>query len=285
MPLSQIDTPVRARNDARPVFSGERTVRLGALVREIAIGGLAGLLAGVLVIGLGGRLFMRIAAAIDPSALGSLTSNGNRIGDITLEGTVAFVVFVGPVVGVLAAVVWVVVAPWVPGSGAVRALANGVVSAALGSILVVRSDELDFRLVGPPALVIAMLVGLIAILGVVVGVIDDRLRGRLPPARTTRSKVAYLALNAVGLMFLPLVILSFFNAQSSTDHPPTEVGVSLLVVGVATATWWVLRIREVPRSQPPALLVMGRGALLIAVTLGAARLAAETSVILARAAP
>src|SRR4051794_13712655 len=93
------------------------TVRAAVLIdilREIARGGLAGLLAGVIVGGLGGRLAMRAATLLLPEAVGRITENGNRIGDVTFDGTVALVIFGGLLAGVLAASTWVVIQPWLP---------------------------------------------------------------------------------------------------------------------------------------------------------------------------
>ena len=61
----------------------------GAIWRDIARGGLGGLAVGIVVGGLGGRIAMRIVALLIPDAFGSFTENGNRIGDITLEGSLA----------------------------------------------------------------------------------------------------------------------------------------------------------------------------------------------------
>jgi len=49
---------------AEPLVPSARSVRGAEIIREIAIGGLAGLLGGLLVVRLGGRLFMRVAALI-----------------------------------------------------------------------------------------------------------------------------------------------------------------------------------------------------------------------------
>ena len=52
--------------------------------RHITIGGLSGLTAGVLVGGIGGRLFMRIAgAAAGERAAGAQTEAGFTVGEIT----------------------------------------------------------------------------------------------------------------------------------------------------------------------------------------------------------
>src|SRR3954447_22001368 len=88
----------------------ERTAASGiaGVLREIARGGIAGAIAGSAVGGLGGRLVMRAVAMLHPDSVGAFTENGNRIGDITLGGTVFLLVF-GLIFGVLGGVLWVVV--------------------------------------------------------------------------------------------------------------------------------------------------------------------------------
>ena len=68
---------------------------IGEMLRDIARGGISGAIVGVVVGGLGGRLMMRLAAILHPDAVGALTENGNRIGDITMGGTLFLVLF-GP---------------------------------------------------------------------------------------------------------------------------------------------------------------------------------------------
>ena len=267
------------------VVMSEREVRADVIVREIAIGGLAGVIAGVIVAGFGGRMFMRLAAAIDPSALGAITSNGNSVGVITLEGSLGFVVFVGMLVGVSVGVHWVVVAPWLPWTGVARALANGVIAAALGSLFVVRSGEPDFQLLRPEAAILAMLIGLVAILGVAVALIDDFLERRSPAAHaaSARTRALYWIFLAIGLVLAPLAVGAYFSSESPGFHPPMDVGAAMLVVGAATLTWWTLRVRDGRTERPFALLVVARGALSVAVILGGARLAREVAAILANA--
>lgn len=65
------------------------------LMREVGVAALAGALAGVLVGGLGSRVAMRISGAMSDQARVGLatTDNGNILGDITLGGTFALVIF------------------------------------------------------------------------------------------------------------------------------------------------------------------------------------------------
>ncbi len=263
-------------------MSNERGPRADQIAREIAIGGLSGLIAGVLIAGIGGRLFMRVAAAIDPSALGSITSNGNRIGEVTLGGTVGFIVFIGLLFGVVAGIIWVTVAPWVPGRGAVRALLTATIGAAITPFFVVKAGEPDFRILEPAPAVIAMVVGLAALAGLVVALADDRLHRRLPqvsPAAGS-SIPAYRILTGVGLLFVPLAIGPYFTTESNSFRPPAEVGVALFLVGLATLASWFLRVRDGIARPPLLLTVLGRGALVTAVALGAVKVGSEVSAIL-----
>jgi hypothetical protein len=253
------------------------------IVREIAIGGLAGLIAGLLVYGVGGRLFMRIAALVDPVANGLTTSSGNRIGEITLGGTAGFVVAIGLLFGVAAGTIWVVVRPWLPGGSVARALGFGIVMASISPFFVLRPGEQDFRILQPAVSIVAMLVVLAALAGVVVGLVDERLRRRLPPAVPdgARPDAAYLVLTAIGALFLPFVLGGFFSADSDTFRAPVAVGLALVVVGLATVASWVARVRTGSDRRSPALVVVGRSALLIAIGLGIIRLGTDISAILA----
>src|SRR5215203_2949994 len=84
---------------------------LGAIQRDIARGGLTGAIVGLVGGGIGGRIVMRLAALLVPESAGSLTENGNPIGEITLGGTLGIGLF-GLIAGVLAATFWVMVSPW-----------------------------------------------------------------------------------------------------------------------------------------------------------------------------
>ena len=73
-----------------------RLTGLRAAARHVGAATLAGVITGVLVGGLLGRIVMRVAGfTAGPGMVGAFTSNGNRVGDITLEGTAVIVVFVG----------------------------------------------------------------------------------------------------------------------------------------------------------------------------------------------
>jgi hypothetical protein len=267
---------------AEPLVPGARSVRAAEIVREIAIGGLAGLFGGLVVVGIGGRIFMRVAAQIDPSSVGSLTSNGNRVGEITAGGTLGFVVFAGFLFGAYAAVLWVTVSPWLPGRGVIRALASGAVAVALGSFFVIRADERDFRVLDPPSASIAMLVVIVAVLGAVIALTDDRFGRRLPAIDPATPWVpGYLAVVVLGLLVAPVLISAYFmRGESASFRPPVEVGAPLVLVGIATVVWWTMRVWNGLGRPPAALVAVARIALFVAIIQGVLRLTAEASAIL-----
>jgi hypothetical protein len=237
---------------------------LGDLLRDIARGGLAGLVVGVIVGGIGGRLAMRFAALAVPEAVGSATQNGNRIGDITLDGTLALVVFVGLFAGVAIGVIWVTVSPWIPGEGLVRGLLVAPLAIAFGAFGLIEEGNPDFIVLRHSPTVILILLVTVAMVGLAVSVLDTWLERRLPRADApgTRAATAYAVIAAVGLMFLPLLVLPSYLATRTAP-----LGGALAIVGAVTLAWWYRRWRGATRPSI-GLLIAARGALLISTVAG-----------------
>ncbi len=68
---------------------------MAARLRAAAIVAIGSGIAGALVGGLGSRLVMRLAALAAPEVRGAVTENGTVVGEITLDGNVALMVFAG----------------------------------------------------------------------------------------------------------------------------------------------------------------------------------------------
>lgn len=255
----------RAATDARPVAA-----RIGEIARDIARGGLAGIVVGLLVAGLGGRVVMRIATILHEDAVGMITENGEVVGDITIGGTAALMVFGGLGMGLLAGTIWVIVGPWLPGRGAARALIAGLAAIALGTPALVQRTNPDFAMLGRDPLVVALLIGLVGLVGASMAVVDDALDARLPRSRDGfgASTGAYLVITVLGLVLILPVAILMLLAQDEYDAA-IRAGWGLLAVGGCTVTWWGLRIIG-RTTQPRALRIAASVALAAAVALGLA---------------
>jgi hypothetical protein len=248
---------------------GEQTElsRSGEVLRDIARGGISGVLAGIVVGGLGGRLVMRIAALLHPDTIGAFTENGNRIGDITLDGTLALVM-IGLISCAMAGAIWVIVSPWIPGRAEVRALLTAGIGIAIGTPLLIIGGNPDFVILEHDPAVVALLVALVGAIGLSIALLDSWLDRRLPHATTGEKRPAafYAIVTLVGaVLVLPFVLLVFL--ASDEYQLPLRAGYVLLAIGLCTAVWWGLRVQG-RASAPRGLVIAARGALLVAVMLG-----------------
>lgn len=243
---------------------------IGAVFRDIARGGIAGIIVGILVAGLGGRLVMRLAAILHEDAAGIFTENGEVIGHVTVNGTLALMVFGGLVMGLVAGTIWVIVGPWIPGRGLARALLTAAAAIALGTPALVQRSNPDFVILDHDPLIVALLVGLVGLVGLSIALVDGALDARLPRPLRGRgiSMTVYLVITLMGLVLIVPVAIAILLDQREY-RAPVRAGWALAVVGVSTLGWWVLRAKG--RSKPPVgLRLAGTVSLLAAVGLGIA---------------
>lgn len=231
------------------------------ILRDIARGGLAGLIVGVVVAGLGGRIVMRLAALIVPSATGAFTENGNRIGDITLGGSLALIVFVGLLAAIFFGVIWVVISPWLPGRGWVKGLVAMPIAIALGAFGLIEGGNVDFVVLRRDPLVVAVLIALVALTAPAMALVDGWLDRRLPHVASGRSPIGglYVTLTAIGGALGGMLML-----QALFDRKSQPLGFTVVVVGLMTLAWWYLRVRG--RTTPPSGLVIAARTVLVVGT-------------------
>src|SRR5438874_12502024 len=115
-----------------PFWAGAR------LVRALGIAAIAGLAAGLLVGGLGGRIVMRLVTlSAGPGSLGLVSDNGGRLGALTLEGTLELLAFGGIGATLLGSLAYVALRPALRGLGGWQGLAFGfLLLGAFGSIVI-----------------------------------------------------------------------------------------------------------------------------------------------------
>lgn len=148
----------------------------------------AGVGAGILVAGAGGRLVMRLlAVTADDAAQGRRTEAEEIVGQISAGGTVDFIVFTGLFFGLTAGAAYLLIRRWLPG-GRLGGLAFGVLLLVVASTRIepLRGDNKDFDIVGP-GWVAATAFGLLVVLhGMLVAAVAARYSRALPLVAANR---------------------------------------------------------------------------------------------------
>lgn len=230
------------------------TRRFALAVRRGSAVATAGLVTGVVVLGLGMRLMMRVIAATSPdSAQGRRTDAEETVGEISVGGSLFLVVFGGAIGGVFAVLAWLALRRWLPE----RSVAAGLVAAAIGAGLLARPtalidpDNHDFVILSPVWLALAMTFVVLVAHGVAFAVLADHWSTVWPsPAWSIRGVLGTVPFVLVAVMSMLLVV----------------PGVVLAIVG-ACAVWvrprldgrtgWFERTVPVGSALLRALAVVG----------------------------
>ena len=229
-----------------------------ASARRVSAGVVGGLATGALIGGVGGRLAMFVLRLTsDPSLRGLQTDDGFTIGRFSAE--TLFLVLATAALGVLGGVVYLAVRQWLPERW--RAALTGLFGGIVGGALFIDPQGVDFRLLEPLPLAIAMFVALPAIYGVAMSLLVERLLRSEPGAG-----------GAWGWLFGLLPLVAFGAAG------PLGLGLLLLMLGV----WWLHR--SVPDAagiwRSTTVVWIGRVALLAVTARSLVTLVADIDQIL-----
>jgi len=150
------------------------------LVGGVAIGSVAGLVAGALAAGAGGRLVMHLLALTSPDARGQLTEAGAIVGSITAGGTVSLIAFCA-FLGVPTGWLYMIVRRLLP-AGRAGAVAFGALLLIVASTRFepARPDNFDFGLVGPAWLALLSFGAVVLLHGMLVAAVAERTCVALP---------------------------------------------------------------------------------------------------------
>lgn len=222
---------------------------------------------------------MRIAGATGSRiAQGRLTEAGFRVGEVTVGGTVALVLFVGLFVGIIGAVLYVVFRPWLAWTGRARGLVFGAVLFALGSAAsdVMNPDNVDFFILGNDVVNVLAIATLFLVFGVVLEEVHRALDRAIPERRSTT--VVWVVVVGFGLVLgLPLVVFTMFTSEGCGCDPPILASTSAVVAGLGTLLWLGSGRR---RSLRLPAQVLGYGGVLGALGFGLARALSDAAEIL-----
>jgi hypothetical protein len=273
-----VSTSIRSNRSCRVVLPDPAFRSVFGLVRHIAIGGIAGLATGIVVGGGGGRLFMRIAgAAARDTAQGATTEAGFRVGEVTFGGTVALVLFIGVLIGVVGAALYLIFRPWLASAGRWRGVAFGGLLFAAGSATsdVMNPDNPDFFILGNSLLLVVLIAVLFVVFGVVLDAVFGFLDARLPGEEEGWRAVGviYATVTGIGIILVAGLPFALFVGDSSCScGPPVVASWSLAVAGVGTLAWWVTAlVPMLPSWLRVGAAVVGYGGTLMVFVFGMLR--------------
>ena len=176
----------------------------------------AGIICGVIVAGFLGRFVMRVLAATSgDGAQGLLTDADEVVGEITLDGTIGFIVFVGIGAGAITAIMLLIVRPWLHVSGATAGVIAGLVPLALLGGSDFSSENRDFSILSPTWLAVGLILSGTVLFGAALGSVAARLQ------QTANGDSRFRNLPILGV--IPFVLV-----------PPFLVGLVVYVVGRAS---------------------------------------------------
>ncbi len=238
-------------------------------VRQSAIGAIAGILVGTLVLGGGSRLFMRISGMLsEPQQQGMMTENGNKVGEITLSGTLGLLFFVGALFGMLSGIAVMAVRPWLPEKGPMRYLVTGAIGFAVaGPIVLEGGENADYQRFGIFGLNVCLFTTLPFLFGVAVMPVIDWLDRRISQDLPGVSRGWRDVPKSVLLVILFIPSMQLIVAAIGLE----PVGL-LLILPVFRAIWpfWARHAQtlEVYRKREALGIQIGRAVLLVPCVLG-----------------
>jgi hypothetical protein len=169
----------------------------------------AGVGAGILAAGAGGRLVMRLLAiTAGPNAQGRITEADQVVGRISLDGTVEFIVFTGLFFGAASGAAYLLLRRWLP-PGRTSGVAFGALLLILAGTRLepLRPGNPDFDLVGPGWVSVVAFAALVLFHGMLVAALAGRLSRGVPLlAPTARAIVAHVPLMLLALGSVALVV-------------------------------------------------------------------------------
>jgi hypothetical protein len=140
-----------------------------AIATRLRVTATVGALLGLVVGGVGGRLGMlALRLTSDDSVRGVTSDDGFEIGQVTLGGTIGLLA-VGMFAGLIGAFAHRAVAPFLIGPSWLRSLTCALGAGAVVGSMLVHADGVDFTLLAPTWLAIAIFVALPALFGAAIG--------------------------------------------------------------------------------------------------------------------
>ena len=227
---------------------------LSATARPVAAAAVAGFFTGAVIGGIGGRLAMFVLRLTsDPSLHGLKTDDDFTIG--IFSGETLFLVIVTTVLGIIGGLVYLVVRGWLPDRA--RPWLFGGLTGIVGGATVIRPGGIDFTLLDPLPLAVAMFIALPAVYGVAVSLLIERFLASDSPFSRSKVGVAGLVLllplallGPIGLAVVALIVAVVMLGRASPEIASLWTSPPVAWIGRAGLTavavvWGVALVRDV----------------------------------------
>ncbi len=256
-----------------------------ALIRSIFAVGLSGVAAGLLVAGLGGRLVMRVSSLLSPdvSGTGIRSEQGFRVGEVTLEGSIELLIFIGIFSGLFGAVYFAIARPWLMWAGRWHGAAFGLLLFAIGSATsdVINPDNRDFFILDNVPVILLLFFALFVLFGVTIAWLYGWLDRHLPADGAGSMIVVYALASFFSLTIVAGALVMAVTSEGCDCDAPVVSGSAYIILAAATVALWVVR-RKTPGSRAVNVLItIGWTSLAVAFIAGAVRAISDISDILA----
>ena len=233
-------------------------VDLIAGLRRVAAALAAGALAGWLIGGVGGRIAMLVLRLTsDPMLHGMQSDDGFTIGIVS--SSTLFLLVATTVLGAIGGLVYLGVRSWLPER--LRPWIFGMLAGLVGGSRVIRPGGVDFTLLDPLALALAMFVALPAAYGAATSLLAERFLREDSAFRGSRASFALL------VFLLPIALSG-----------PTGVLVLLAIAAAVAVVWMRPSLAGIWTSGPVTWL--GRAALLVVGIQASVELARDVTTVL-----
>ena len=191
------------------------------------------MLVGIVVGGLGSRLVMRLAAiAAGNGVQGMTTANGNRVGEITVGGTMALIILGGLFTGILGGLLYAALRPWLAPLGPWRGVVFGLGVLGLAGSQTLDSSNSDFIVLQPALLNVAMFAILFVLFGIALVPVFDRTFHALGDISIASGALAAVGV-VLGILLLGAGLLSSLNDLAS--NPTTAEFIGPMTFGLVFA--------------------------------------------------
>jgi hypothetical protein len=200
----------------------------------------AGVPVGVLIGGVGSRLAMLLLRVTSSEAVRGVESDdGFIIGRFTVGGSYALLQ-IGAFVGVLGAALYLLVRFWLLGPKWFRYLTVGFGCGAVVGSMLLHADGIDFRVLKPMWLAIALFVALPALFGLAIGPVVEWMERRPVPGGWPQfvAPAVMLAIGPAGAFAMLFVAPALF-VYVAAHSPSSEASKPLpsMVVVIVRAVW------------------------------------------------